>query len=179
MGWADSKPDWDRFISMLSPGAGEKILDIGAGNGDVASKVLGSGGGDVYAVEPNEKKVASMKAAHPAVKSSFARAEKLPFPDSTFDKAYTTMALHHYEDIDRALQETARVLRPGGLFVVLEANPSSGLGRIFRFFGRLTGERMSLMTKERLEERVCRAGMFRTTASADAGSAYLVLFKRA
>ena len=178
MGWTDSKSEWDQFVSMLSPSTGDKILDIGAGKGDVAAKVLQSSGADIYAVDPNEKRVASMRATHPAVKSSVAGAERLPYPASSFEKAYTTMALHHYADLDLALQEVARVLKQGGAFVILEVDPGSGLGRLFRFLGRLTGERMNLMSKEQLEERVGKLGLFRTTASASTSSGYLVVLTR-
>ena len=76
----------DAFIEMLAPSSGEKILDIGAGDGRVADRVLiASGGAEVYAVEPDQRKVESMKKRFSAIKGSAARAESLPIPDSFFD----------------------------------------------------------------------------------------------
>jgi len=127
------------FMQMLAPTGGERILDIGAGKGKVAAQVMKASGGEVYAVEPNVKRFESMKREFPAIKSSLAGAEGLPFADSYFDKVYTTMALHHFSDLDKALREVARVLKPGGSFVVLEVEPDSGLGSLFKFSGGWSG----------------------------------------
>ena len=169
----------DAFIATLAPSKGEKILDIGAGKGTVAARVLkASDGAEVYAIEPNEKRVASMRRTFPAVMGSAGRAESLPYPDAFFDKAYTTMALHHFEDLDKSLQEVARVLKKGGSFVILEVEPGSGLGRLFRFFGRLTGERMKVMTQAQLVARLDATGVFSVTSSGRDGSRYLVRLAR-
>jgi len=165
---------------MLSPGPGEKILDVGAGDCSKAAKVLeASAGAEVYAVDPNEKRIAAARRQRPQVKSSVAGAENLPFPDSQFDKAYSTMALHHFTDIDRALGELARVLKPGGLYVVLEVEPRSTLGRLFRFFGGLTGEKMQLMSQNQLLARLNQAQGLRVIDSAGFGSTYAVRLARA
>ena len=169
----------DSFIDMLAPSQGEKILDIGAGKGGVADRVLrASGGAEVYAAEPNERRVASMKREFPGIKSSVARAESLPFPDSYFDKAYTTMALHHFSDLDSALREVARVLKQGGCFVILEVEPGSGLGKMFRFFGRLMGEHMDIMTEDQMRERLRAAQGLAFVRSVKEGARYLVLLRR-
>lgn len=170
----------DPLIDMLSPSPGEKILDIGAGKGTVTNRVLRvSGGAEVYAVEPNERRVASMKKDFPEIRSSVASAESLPFPDSYFDKAYATMVLHHITDLDRALREVARVLKKGGSFVILEVEPGSGLGVMFRFFGRLLGEHMNIMTQEQLLERLGTAEGLKFVRSAKDGPRYLVQLQRA
>lgn len=163
---------------MLSPMSGEKILDIGAGDGSMADRVLNaSKGAEIYAVEPNEKRVAAMRVAHPAIKGSIARAERLPFPDSHFDKAYSTVALHHFADIDQAVQEVMRVVKPGGSFVVLEVEPGSVLGRLFSFFGKLMGEHMTMMSQGQLLARL-KAGGLEVVDSATYGSKYLVHLRR-
>ena len=169
----------DPFIEMLAPSDGERILDIGAGNGKVAHRIMqASKGSEVYAVEPNEKRVAAMERDFPAIKSSIARAESLPYSDSFFDKAYTTMALHHFADLDRSLREVTRVLKQGGSFVIMEVEPSSSLGRMFRFFGRLMGEHMNIMTKDQLLAKVGMTEGFKVAASAKSGSRYLVRLLR-
>ena len=83
-----AESDWDAFLSALSPGQGEKILDIGAGDCSKAARVLeASKGAEVYAVDPNEKRIAAAGREHPQVRSSVAGAESLPFPDTHFHKA--------------------------------------------------------------------------------------------
>lgn len=166
------------FLQTLAPASGERILDVGAGKGRVADRVLkASGGAEVYAIDPDEKRIASMKKDFPAIRGSPGSAESLPFADSYFDKAYTTMALHHFSDLDRALREIARVLKPGGSFVVVEVEPSSGLGTLFRFFGRVFGERMGLLTMEQLRVRL-ESGGFRVVQREGRGSRYLIRASR-
>jgi len=171
--------NWDAFFSTLAPRAGEKILDVGAGKGSIADRVFNaSKGAEVYAVDPNEKRVASMQQNFPGLKSSVAGAEGLPFPDSFFDRAYTTMALHHFADLDRAMKELRRVLKPGGSLVVVEVDPASTLGRAFRFFGRLNGEHMNLMTEDQLASRLGGEDGFRVASSAKLKSSYIILATR-
>jgi len=172
-------PNWGPFFSALAPVAGEKILDVGAGKGSVAYRVFQeSNGAEVYAVDPNEKRVASMRRDYPALKSSVAGAEILPFSDSFFDKVYTTMALHHYSDLDKALKEIGRVLKPGGHFVVVEVDPASKQGKAFRFFGRLTGEHMSLMSEDQLVSTLGAKDGFKVGSSAKLKSRYIIQVTR-
>lgn len=169
----------DLLLQVLAPSSGERILDVGAGNGKVADRVVNaSGGAEVYAVDPNERRVESMKKEFPAVRSSVAGAESLPFADSFFDKAYSTMALHHFSDLDRALREIARVLKPGGSFIVLEVEPRSSLGSFFRLFGRVIGEHMVMLTREQLQGRLESVGSFQVVRSGKHGSRYLIQASR-
>jgi ubiquinone/menaquinone biosynthesis C-methylase UbiE len=179
LSWTNSKPDWDTFIGLLSPGPRERILDVGAGKGAVAAGVYkASNGAEVYAVDPNEKQVTRMKKAFPEVRTSVAGAEKLPFADSDFDKAYTTMALHHFTDLDRALGEIARVLKHGGTFVVLEVEPHSMLGRMFRFFESLVGEHVNIISEGQLLSKLSAQGGFGEPRSVRLGARYLIQLKR-
>jgi ubiquinone/menaquinone biosynthesis C-methylase UbiE len=164
---------------MLDPKSGDRILDIGAGKGEKAARILQTfPGTEVFAVDPNERRITEAKRDHPDVRSTVAGAEKLPFNDAFFDKAYSTMALHHFSDLDRALGEISRVVRPGGSYVILEVEPGSPLGRLFRFFGRLVGEKMQIMTEEQLLVRLQRAASFRVARSVSLGSSYLVQLAR-
>lgn len=49
-----------------------------------------------------------------------ADAEQLPFADASFDRVTCRIAPHHFPDIARAVQEIARVLKPGGLFLLID-----------------------------------------------------------
>ena len=53
------------------------------------------------------------------VEFQVASAENLPFPDDTFTHAFSMESLYYYTDISKAVGEIARVLKPGGLFVVV------------------------------------------------------------
>ncbi len=171
---------WDEFIGFLVPANGERILDVGAGDCENAELVARtSGGAEVYGIDPDEKRLARAKSEHSIVKSSVAAAESIPFPDSYFDKAYSTMALHHFADLDRSLAEIARVLKHGGSYVVLEIEPGSLLGRIFRFLEKLFGEGMNITTLAQLVARFESSKEFRVVQSKSLGSRYLVQAARA
>lgn len=179
MSRSGTRSDWEEFISVLEPHSGERILDIGAGKGEKAAKVLESSQGiEVFAVDPNERRVAEAKRDYPAVKSSVAGAEKLPFGDAYFDKAYSTLALHHFANLDQALSEISRVLKPGGVYVIFEVEPSSLQGRMFRFFGRLMGERMSIMTEAQCIDKLGAADGLEVARSTRLAGKYLIQLKR-
>ena len=169
----------DLFLQMLAPSRGERILDVGAGKGTVADRVMrASAGAEVHGVDPNEKRVAAMKREFPLILSSVATVECLPYADSYFDKVYSTMALHHFSDLAQAIREVARVLRPGGSFVVLEVEPNSGLGRVFKFFGRVIGEQMGMLAIEELQGRLESEGSFKVVRSGGEGSRYVIQASR-
>ncbi|MBK8258906.1 MAG: methyltransferase domain-containing protein [Polyangiaceae bacterium] len=61
-----------------------------------------------------------------------ASATALPFPDNQFDVAYSFKVLAHVRDIDKALAEMARVVKPGGFFLAELYNPHSLRGLLKR-----------------------------------------------
>jgi ubiquinone/menaquinone biosynthesis C-methylase UbiE len=63
-------------------------------------------------------------------------AESLPFDDETFDAVVVLDALHHTGDREGAIEEIRRVLKPGGLLLVLEPNIRSPLIAVMHFFHR-------------------------------------------
>ena len=117
-------------------------LDVGCGVGLYADTVAGELGCTVVGVDAS---VPALRTAHspdsggagPAGRVLLAGADvqHLPFPDSTFDFAYTINVVHHLKrgEQDRALQEIARVLRPGAPLLVFEINIRNPL---FRFYMR-------------------------------------------
>jgi ubiquinone/menaquinone biosynthesis C-methylase UbiE len=66
--------------------------------------------------------VRQAKASHPggAIRFQQAMAEALPFPDASFDLVFSTMTFHHWSDQGRGIAEIARVLTPGGRWLLAE-----------------------------------------------------------
>lgn len=95
-------------------GPARTVLNVGAGAGSYEPV-----GRDVTAVEPS----ASMRAQRPAGLPAAldAAAERLPFPDETFDAAMTTFSVHQWGDLDAGLSEMRRVTR--GPVVILTGDP--------------------------------------------------------
>ena len=103
-------------------GSQGKLLEVGCGIG-VDSIQLAKAGFDVTAVDLTENAltVAREFAAHSGVSIDFRRAnaENLDFPDATFDVVYSFGVLHHTPDIEKAVSEVRRVLKPGGKALIM------------------------------------------------------------
>ena len=91
---------------------GHVVLDLAAGTGKL-TRLLPRYLCDVRAVEPLVKMRAEFEQVVPEVPVVDGTAERIPFPDDTFDTVLIAQAFHWF-DQPRALDEIARVLRPGG-----------------------------------------------------------------
>jgi SAM-dependent methyltransferase len=94
-----------------------RAADVGAGTGKLTATLV-SLGAEVTAVEPDPQMLAQLRRAMPAVRSVPGSAEEIPLPDASLDAVLAGQAMHWF-DMDRALPEIARVLRPGGVLAGL------------------------------------------------------------
>jgi SAM-dependent methyltransferase len=113
------------------------VLDLGAGTGAMLPYYEGpveSGAAEVTMLEPDphmrEQAVAAAREVGIEVTVSGARAESLPFPDDSFDVVVASMVFCTIPDPDAALDEAARVLRPGGELRFLEHVAEDGWRRL-------------------------------------------------
>ncbi len=93
----------------------QTVLDVGAGAGEFAERVMRELGARVLAVDLSARMVAL--AVERGVEAQIGDAQELPFADGSFDLVCANWVLYHVEDLGRGLAELARVLRPGGLLV--------------------------------------------------------------
>jgi ubiquinone/menaquinone biosynthesis C-methylase UbiE len=94
------------------------ILEIGCGDGRVTSG-LRDNRRRIVAVDPEENPLATAKATVPDVDFRLGSGENLDFPPCSFDAVLFTLSLHH-QDGQAALREACRVLKSGGMCLVLE-----------------------------------------------------------
>jgi SAM-dependent methyltransferase len=88
------------------------VLELGAGTGKLTRVILGLGH-DVHATDPDPAMLALLEANLPGVRTGVASAEEIPLANASVDAVVAAQAFHWF-DLDRALPEIARVLRPGG-----------------------------------------------------------------
>jgi len=93
------------------------VVDLGAGTG-ILTAALTRLGADVTAVEPDQDMLAELRRHLPDVRAVPGSAEAIPLPDASVDAVLAGQAMHWF-DLDRALPEIARVLRPGGVLAGL------------------------------------------------------------
>jgi ubiquinone/menaquinone biosynthesis C-methylase UbiE len=98
-------------IKKLDPKPGEKILDIGCGDGTV-TKIIMASGAEVYGIDVSDKML--YQAIQKGVNASKEDVTNLSFADGTFDKVFSNSALHWVPDVKKAFSEISRVLKDGG-----------------------------------------------------------------
>jgi ubiquinone/menaquinone biosynthesis C-methylase UbiE len=108
-----------RVIEWLDPRSGERVLDVGCGDG-FYDRRMATAGASVDAVDGRSERVALAvrRNPHPAVQYHHMRAECLEFPRERFDKVVSICVLEHIPDDRATLREMWRVLRPGGRLVL-------------------------------------------------------------
>ncbi|WP_182111863.1 class I SAM-dependent methyltransferase [Actinotalea sp. JY-7876] len=111
--WGPSgAPVWPVLLGTTGVGPGTRLLDVGCGSGELLRAARGRGG-DAVGVDPAPG-MARRAARHAPGAVVIASADDLPFPDATFDVVTCVNALHLADDVDDALAEAVRVLRPDG-----------------------------------------------------------------
>ena len=100
-----------------------RVLDVGCGEGQVGRRARGTAGVEtVVGVDPTWAQVAEA-ARRGGLIVGRASADALPFASGVFDAAVASLVFEHITDVDTALSEVARVLRPGGRFLFLLNHP--------------------------------------------------------
>ncbi|PZM65941.1 class I SAM-dependent methyltransferase [Paenibacillus dendritiformis] len=105
-------------IGLLQPMAGESVLDVGCGTGDITARIRESGA-HVVGIDKSEAMIAQARSKYPELRFMVADAE-CPLPDTlaeAFDAVFSNAALHWMKAADQVLAEVWRCLRPGGRFV--------------------------------------------------------------
>ena len=122
---AGADPEYEEQILPLAAAelaGADRVLDIGCGDGQVTRLATSLGATLAVGVDPTWNQVA---VAAGRGQGAFARAgaAQLPFADATFDAAVACLVFEHIRDVDEAIGEVARVLRPGGRFCFFLNHP--------------------------------------------------------
>lgn len=127
--------DLARMVELAAPLSGDRMLDIATGGGHVA-RAFAPHAGSIVASDLTPEILVHAEQAFAEwglenVATAVADAEALPFDDASFDLVTCRIAPHHFPDPAAFVREVARVLRPGGCFVLVDSTVPEGDDGIF------------------------------------------------
>ncbi|MCB1868440.1 MAG: methyltransferase domain-containing protein [Gammaproteobacteria bacterium] len=116
-----------QFLRALHPASGERVLDVGSGPGFLAMEIgaLTGPSGAVSGVDISHPllEVARTQCSElPWIEFHDADATSLPFTDASFDAVISTQVLEYVRDVDAALAEIHRVVRPSGRVIIVDTD---------------------------------------------------------
>ena len=117
-------PDLERLRSIAAAGSVTRALDLGCGGGHVAF-TLAPLVREVIAYDLSQAmldlvRAEGLRRGFPHLGVRQGAAQQLPFPDAHFDLVATRYSAHHWQDLARCLREARRVLKSGGVMVVMD-----------------------------------------------------------
>lgn len=117
-----------KVLTLVASKNPDRILDIATGTGDLAilmaeTKATEIIGLDISAgmLEVGKQKIAAKK-LDPRVKMVLGDSESMPFEDNYFDAITVAFGVRNFETLEKGLTDILRVLKPGGIFVILETS---------------------------------------------------------
>ena len=132
------------LINMMNPSIKSNLIDVACGTGDIGKLFLDNTRKNlsITCVDANKSMISEGKEKLNNYKNidwKIATAEKLPVQDNTFDFYTISFGLRNTKDINKALSEAYRVLKPGGRFLCLEFSKiqNSNLDFIYKNYSKL------------------------------------------
>ena len=117
--------EWILGMMNLKGNPNLRLLDVGCGTGDLlyaASKI--NDNLKIYGVDISKAMIYRTKIKNFKFKKNFivGEAEKIPFNSAFFDRLVSVHTLHHVPNIKKAIKEFYRVIKPGGLIIIVTGN---------------------------------------------------------
>jgi ubiquinone/menaquinone biosynthesis C-methylase UbiE len=143
-------------VATQSDLTGKRVLEVGCGHGGGASYLMRTLHPVSYTgLDRNRAGIAFCRKTHNLVGVDFVHgdAERLPFPDQSFDAVINIESSGAYPHFSRFLAEVARVLRPGGDFLYADLRPSECVAE---WEAALAGARMRMLSHENINAQVLR-----------------------
>jgi len=131
----------ERMVALTSPQKAWHVLDVATGGGHVAY-AFAPHVARVWATDITQEMLDLVKGEAEKrglgnVRTAYAKAEALPFEDESFDLVTCRIAPHHFDSIPAFLAEVRRVLKPGGVFALVDnVVPPGSVGDYINAFER-------------------------------------------
>ncbi|RZJ75099.1 MAG: bifunctional demethylmenaquinone methyltransferase/2-methoxy-6-polyprenyl-1,4-benzoquinol methylase UbiE [Flavobacterium sp.] len=117
-----------KVLKMVASKNPDRILDIATGTGDLAILMTQTGAKEIIGLDISEgmlevgRKKISEKKLDSRISMVLGDSESLPFTDNYFDAITVAFGVRNFETLEKGLAEILRVLRPGGIFIILETS---------------------------------------------------------
>ena len=132
------------LIQLMNPSKRKKLIDVACGTGDLGKLYLDSVGTNqkILCVDPNKgmiKKGKSKLKKYKNIKWIIASAENLPIQDNSCDYYTISFGLRNTKNLNKALSEAYRILKPGGRYLCLEFSKieNSNLNSFYKNYSKL------------------------------------------
>ena len=132
------------LLNMMNPSANQKLIDVACGTGDIAKLFLDNTNeySSITCVDPNKGMISKGKEKLNKFKNLnwiIAPAEKIPVSDNIFDFYTISFGLRNTKNLNFALKEAYRILKPGGRYLCLEFSKiqNSGLDFIYKRYSKI------------------------------------------
>jgi demethylmenaquinone methyltransferase/2-methoxy-6-polyprenyl-1,4-benzoquinol methylase len=122
---------WRRLTVRAVVQPGDRVLDACCGTGDLAIAATRAGAGSVVGLDFSEGMLDRARKKSQSVEWVHGDLLSLPFEDAAFDSATVGFGVRNVADLDGALRELRRVLRPDGRLAILEITQARGILRPF------------------------------------------------
>jgi len=121
----DGAPEWPTLRALLPDLKGLRVVDLGCGFGWFCRYARQQGAASVLGLDVSKKMLARATAETPDNAVTYERAdlEQLSLPPNGFDFAYSSLALHYLENLDRVVAQLHAALVPGASFVFSVEHP--------------------------------------------------------
>lgn len=117
-----------KVVALVAEKNPENILDIATGTGDLAILMTSTSAKKIVGLdlsvgmlEVGKKKIAHQNLSD-KIEMVVGDSENIPFPDNYFDAITVSFGIRNFETLEKGLAEIYRVLKPGGVFVILETS---------------------------------------------------------
>jgi len=173
-----NRPLYEDVLRLLAPADSDSVLDIGCGNGNVLNMLANRAECMLTGIDFSKSAIkTALSRNHKFVKIGRMNLvcqdmNRLPFPDRSFEKAYSINTVYFWKDLDDSIAEIRRVLKPGGLFInALYTNETLDSFSHTEFgYKRYTPNELTVAGQN--------AGFAVEIVSAFNGKAYCVLYRR-
>ena len=117
-----------KVVKLVKSTHPKRILDIATGTGDLAIALVETGADEIIGLDISEgmlevgRRKIDKKDLDDRIKMVVGDSEDLQYPDNSFDAITVAFGIRNFENLEKGLAEILRVLKPNGIFVILETS---------------------------------------------------------